>query len=159
MIDDKRQIPYTEWEETVNPFLEHRTFDSWVACVGSSPIYRGYSCGLWSLFHLLLTEAHLQKASDAKLVPFVIRDYVLEVFSCRSCSDNFRREVKEFQIEKNDLNMTQNLPDRGKVCWPNCAQGHVFGLFSMFLNFISQTFVWCARVSILPRAHLLLSYG
>ena len=100
MIDNKSRLSYTEWEKIVNPYLEEQTFDSWVACVGSSPIYRGYSCGLWSLFHLLLTEAHLQKATDAKLVPFAIRDYVFEVFACRSCSDNFRREVNEFKIEK-----------------------------------------------------------
>ena len=30
----------------------------------------------------------------------VIADYVLEIFSCRSCSENFSREITEFKIEK-----------------------------------------------------------
>ena len=34
------------------------------------------------------------------MIPLVIRDYVLEVFSCRACSDHFRQEITEFKIEK-----------------------------------------------------------
>lgn len=33
------------------------TSETWLACKGSAPNYRGYPCGLWKMFHYLSVNA------------------------------------------------------------------------------------------------------
>ena len=88
-----------DWDKETEPFKKNSTKNEWIGCIGSEPIYRGYSCGLWTLFHYLLSEAH-QRHLRPRIIPNQIKNYVIEIFSCRSCSDNFKLEVQEFPIGK-----------------------------------------------------------
>ena len=45
-----------DWDKETEPFKKNSTKNEWIGCIGSEPIYRGYSCGLWTLFHYLLSE-------------------------------------------------------------------------------------------------------
>jgi len=59
----------------------------WRACRGSWPGYRGYTCGLWTLFHALTVEA---LAAGEKSVLPAIHGYVRHFFSCKECSQHFQ---------------------------------------------------------------------
>lgn len=32
---------------------------TWQSCKGSTPLFRGYSCGLWTTFHTLTVQSYL----------------------------------------------------------------------------------------------------
>ncbi|XP_070531825.1 sulfhydryl oxidase 2-like isoform X2 [Ptychodera flava] len=65
----------------------------WVGCKGSQEIYRGYPCGLWTLFHSLTVSAattHKYYRLDEKLeVLPAMSAYIAEYFGCRECAENF----------------------------------------------------------------------
>jgi thiol oxidase len=70
----------------------------WVGCKGSEPRFRGYPCGMWTLFHTL-TVAAFQK-EQASEYSFVISGYLnmgrymsikhkfITFFSRENASDN-----------------------------------------------------------------------
>ena len=39
------------------------TEEKWIACKGSAPQYRGYPCGLWTLFHVLTVDAYTRRGT------------------------------------------------------------------------------------------------
>lgn len=71
----------------------------WSWCRGQNPGTRGYTCGLWLLFHsLLATAAQLpgtdtvasRRLSEMQKQPLdVVRTTVQHFFGCQECSDNF----------------------------------------------------------------------
>ncbi|XP_037079821.1 sulfhydryl oxidase 2-like [Pollicipes pollicipes] len=70
---------------------EHRlpAHRPWRGCRGSQPQFRGYPCGLWSLFHTLTVHAHQQDPAAASVLP-AIHGYVKHFFSCAHCSQHFQ---------------------------------------------------------------------
>ncbi|NWQ83910.1 QSOX1 oxidase, partial [Columbina picui] len=64
---------------------------TWVGCQGSEPQFRGYPCGLWTIFHLLTVQA-AQSGPDKELpleVLNIMRCYVRHFFGCRDCAQHF----------------------------------------------------------------------
>ncbi|KFU87366.1 Sulfhydryl oxidase 1, partial [Chaetura pelagica] len=64
---------------------------TWVGCQGSEPHFRGYPCGLWTIFHLLTVQA-AQSGPDKELpleVLGTMRCYVRNFFGCRECAEHF----------------------------------------------------------------------
>lgn len=64
---------------------------SWIGCVGSSPQFGGYPCGLWSLFHTL-TVNHAEEGhgnEDPKIVLKAMSGFVEHFFGCRDCARHF----------------------------------------------------------------------
>lgn len=71
----------------------------WTWCRGRTPYSRGYTCGLWLLFHSLIASAasvpaeastawrRLQALSSSPLE--IIRSYVREFFACTECREHF----------------------------------------------------------------------
>ena len=58
----------------------------WGMCKGSYPTTRGYTCGLWSLFHMLTAHSD----DDHALADLTtIRSWVENFFGCRECRDHF----------------------------------------------------------------------
>ena len=55
-VSIKDQIGAEVWDKETEQFKKNSTKNEWIGCIGSEPIYRGYSCGLWTLFHYLLSE-------------------------------------------------------------------------------------------------------
>lgn len=63
----------------------------WVGCQGSKPNLRGFTCGLWTLFHYLTVQAAETKLSEDPLVTLqAIHGYVKYFFGCSDCSKHFQ---------------------------------------------------------------------
>ncbi|NWV71392.1 QSOX1 oxidase, partial [Malurus elegans] len=64
---------------------------TWVGCQGSERHFRGYPCGLWTIFHLLTVQA-AQNGPDKELPQEVLstmRCYVRNFFGCQECAEHF----------------------------------------------------------------------
>lgn len=74
----------------------------WLGCLGSKPHFRGYPCGLWTLFHTLTVNALLRSEENSSYDPHrplrAIHGYVKYFFSCRECSNHFQ-EMYAFDAE------------------------------------------------------------
>lgn len=67
---------------------------SYRSCEGSKPFSRGFSCGLWTLFHSLSVNVPEQSNAfkyPGKTVLNGVRAYVRSYFSCQECRDHFVR--------------------------------------------------------------------
>lgn len=67
----------------------------WKGCLGSESKYRGYTCGLWTLFHTLTVNAFLRRRMDKDYDPHetlrAIHGYVKYFFGCTECSNHFQQ--------------------------------------------------------------------
>uniref|UniRef100_A0A914E5V3 Sulfhydryl oxidase n=1 Tax=Acrobeloides nanus TaxID=290746 RepID=A0A914E5V3_9BILA len=100
----KRELSMTaeEWIEKVdeiNRQLGHPLLPKvdWVACKGSKPYLRGYTCGLWTLLHSLTVEAYRLNKDDSKFQPIPtllepMKQFIIKYLSCEICAQNFKRE-------------------------------------------------------------------
>ena len=63
----------------------------WIGCKGSKPQFRGYPCGLWTLFHTLTVNAVIQnKHLNSLEVLHAVLGYVTYFFGCEDCSRHFQ---------------------------------------------------------------------
>ncbi|CAG7733616.1 unnamed protein product [Allacma fusca] len=81
--------------------------NNWDECRGTVAGRRGYTCGLWRLFHAL-TIVGVQKNSKLKVLN-AIHGYVKEFFGCRECKEHFTGMVTRDKILSVDSIMTQAL--------------------------------------------------
>ena len=105
-----------EWDLLVNEKLDRTVFPinpRWVGCRGSKPYLRGYTCGIWVLFHLSLThvslEADKEREFSAVDVARIIKEYVVRFFSCMECKLHFGRMASRLELEV--------TTDRDAVMW------------------------------------------
>ncbi|KAI6064185.1 Sulfhydryl oxidase 1 [Aix galericulata] len=91
------ELPRSALKEAVknnqdaNPPAVLPTNVTWVGCRGSEPHFRGYPCGLWTVFHLLTVQA-AQGGPDKELpleVLGTMRCYVRYFFGCQECAQHF----------------------------------------------------------------------
>ncbi|XP_060630438.2 sulfhydryl oxidase 1 [Anolis sagrei] len=95
-------VSRNEWEEALrnNPELPHARLPEntlWVGCQGSKPEFRGFPCGLWTLFHLLTVQEALlspYRSSPPEVLP-AMRGYVRYFFGCRECAEHFEGMAAE----------------------------------------------------------------
>lgn len=74
-------------------------FRCYCYCSGSTDDYRGYSCGLWQLFHYLTVAAtNSEKSHDPQEVLRAVHGYVKHFFGCTDCSEHFQQ-----MAERNDM--------------------------------------------------------
>ncbi|XP_033335127.2 sulfhydryl oxidase 1 isoform X1 [Megalopta genalis] len=83
----------------------------WVGCKGSKEGYRGYTCGLWTMFHMLTVNYAIENR-DAKHEPRrvleVMHGYIKHFFGCADCSQHFIEMAtrnKMFEVS----NMTDSI--------------------------------------------------
>ncbi|CAF1093850.1 unnamed protein product [Adineta steineri] len=71
------------------------TYVKYQHCAGSTPQYRGYTCGLWLLFHTLTISQFEQKSQQINIpeIPKAIKGYIQYFFTCQQCRDNFMKET------------------------------------------------------------------
>uniref|UniRef100_A0A8C5SHP6 Sulfhydryl oxidase n=1 Tax=Laticauda laticaudata TaxID=8630 RepID=A0A8C5SHP6_LATLA len=103
----KTIVLQSEWEEALknkkefpNAILPERPH--WVGCHGSKPQFRGFPCGLWTLFHHLTVQASGQKESASSGIPEVLptmREYIRNFFGCRMCAEHFEGMAAESMHE------------------------------------------------------------
>ncbi|XP_070586586.1 sulfhydryl oxidase 1-like [Erythrolamprus reginae] len=134
-----------EWEEALKnkkefPNATLPETPHWVGCQGSKPQFRGFPCGLWSLFHHLTVQAACRKQSASSGIPDVLptmRGYIRSFFGCRDCAQHFEAMAAESMHEVRSRNeavlwlwsrhnrVNARLADRGtddpqfpKIQWP-----------------------------------------
>lgn len=81
------------YEQKFSPvFASHR---EWVGCRGSRLRWRGYPCGLWTLFHTL-TARHAREYKNGNvesqsggMILRAMYGYIKNFFSCEGCSKHF----------------------------------------------------------------------
>lgn len=69
----------------------------WIGCKGSTPSYRGYPCGLWTMFHMLTVNFALEQnkdvfqtfSADPAAVLRVMHGYIGTFFGCADCAAHF----------------------------------------------------------------------
>ena len=76
----------------------------WVGCKGSSDLYGGYTCGLWTLWHVLTSSQAEQASGDPRDVLNAMTSYVREFFGCRECSKHFLKMVDDGRRIKTEVN-------------------------------------------------------
>lgn len=108
-IKEKKEITSHQWksltdlDKSISYLPSHD--NQWRHCKGSEPIYRGYPCSLWTIFHVLTVSQIEQE--KAKQTPFSddynvkevikgIRLFVINFFTCSECSQNFKMETKDW---------------------------------------------------------------
>ncbi|XP_039763623.1 sulfhydryl oxidase 2-like isoform X1 [Pararge aegeria] len=62
----------------------------YVRCKGSKAGYRGYTCGLWTLFHTLTVNAAQKPGTEGPRVLRAIHGYVKHFFGCTECAEHFQ---------------------------------------------------------------------
>ncbi|TNM87886.1 hypothetical protein fugu_006107 [Takifugu bimaculatus] len=93
IIDNRAQSPNTTLPQGAR----------WVGCQGSQPHFRGYPCGVWTLFHVLSVQAKKAEGTDAKEVLSTMRGYVHHFFGCRQCAEHFEEMAQKGLSEVNTL--------------------------------------------------------
>lgn len=70
------------------------TKEEWLGCRGSEPYFRGFPCGLWTMFHYMTVSA-LRDSEHVHFDPFEVLEamvgYVTYFFGCTQCSQHFRQ--------------------------------------------------------------------
>lgn len=77
----------------------------YIGCKGSQPQYRGYTCGLWTLFHTLTANAAQSPGTEGPKVLKAMHGYVKHFFGCTTCSEHFQAMATRnriFDIKEND---------------------------------------------------------
>lgn len=75
--------------------------DRWVGCQPSesTPTLRGFTCGLWFLFHYLTVQAaESENSNDPLEVLQVVHGYVKYFFGCSDCSSHFQSMAVQKKI-------------------------------------------------------------
>eukprot|EP00096_Caligus_rogercresseyi_P013214 TRINITY_DN5897_c0_g1_i1.p1 TRINITY_DN5897_c0_g1~~TRINITY_DN5897_c0_g1_i1.p1 ORF type:complete len:582 (-),score=92.20 TRINITY_DN5897_c0_g1_i1:1576-3321(-) len=102
-LDETPDISEEDYKSKLNelkaknkPF--RHTPSDWKGCKGSTPYFRGYPCGVWTLFHVLSVEAMNTEESELSQegptrVTLSIMEYIKYFFSCRNCAENFMKKV------------------------------------------------------------------
>ncbi|RLU27096.1 hypothetical protein DMN91_000895, partial [Ooceraea biroi] len=71
----------------------------WVGCKGSTSSYRGYPCGLWTMFHTLSVNFALKQSKhtsqDPSAVLRAMHGYIGNFFGCADCAAHFVKTASE----------------------------------------------------------------
>ncbi|CAH1647718.1 unnamed protein product [Spodoptera littoralis] len=114
----------------------------YVRCKGSQPKFRGYTCGLWTLFHTLTVNAAQKPGTESPKVLKAMHGYVKNFFGCTECAGHFQAmaarnrifDVKEndkavlwLWIAHNEVNLrlagdTTEDPEHPKIQFPSVAR-------------------------------------
>ncbi|XP_053360887.1 sulfhydryl oxidase 1 [Clarias gariepinus] len=91
-------INYSDFREILNTMSTDSYLPKvvrWVGCQGSKQHYRGYPCGMWTLFHTLTVQALETGSTDHQEVLQTMRQYVRSFFGCRPCAVHFENMAQE----------------------------------------------------------------
>uniref|UniRef100_A0A158P986 Sulfhydryl oxidase n=1 Tax=Angiostrongylus cantonensis TaxID=6313 RepID=A0A158P986_ANGCA len=75
----------------------------WLACAGSKPNLRGYTCGLWTLAHVISVEAYKIEANNPSFNPLnevmePFHKFISHFLSCGECAKNFDKEAEKHKL-------------------------------------------------------------
>jgi len=64
---------------------------AWMGCRGSKPIYGGYPCSLWTLWHVLTINQKIDEKPPHQILEVMV-GYVKYFFGCQDCVKHFLEE-------------------------------------------------------------------
>uniref|UniRef100_A0A6P7HBE4 Sulfhydryl oxidase n=1 Tax=Diabrotica virgifera virgifera TaxID=50390 RepID=A0A6P7HBE4_DIAVI len=77
--------------EMENQLVFSSPLGQWLGCKGSADNYRGYTCGMWKLFHYLTVNAADEAVgSNPRVVLEAMHGYIKSFFGCYDCSQHFQ---------------------------------------------------------------------
>ncbi|KOC60182.1 Sulfhydryl oxidase 1 [Habropoda laboriosa] len=77
-------------EEEMSPIYSGPS--KWIGCKGSNEQYRGYPCGLWTMFHMLTVNFAIRNKDvehEPRKVLEAMHGYIQHFFGCADCSQHF----------------------------------------------------------------------
>jgi thiol oxidase len=86
-------------------------FEGWSSCKGSSPDSRGYTCGLWQLFHSLAARLGENDSAAGATWLAAIKGFVKHFFQCGECAEHF------MQYHGNSAAADAVMTKRDAVLW------------------------------------------
>jgi hypothetical protein len=102
VIDDVESLSTTGWKTCRDASISIDSVDTNTNSVASIPLIltphkRGFTCGLWTLFHLMGSNA-----PDSRVAVQGIIQFIRHFFQCEECREHFMREYgTDVYIEKN----------------------------------------------------------
>lgn len=121
----KKQIRGEEFAELWRIALNGReTNQEWVGCQGSRPNFRGYPCGLWTVFHTLTVSYAVKHSDNTELEPALVlqamKGFIKYFFGCAHCSNHF------VDMAEDELNPIESVKSpRQAVLWLWAAHNKV----------------------------------
>lgn len=106
-------------EEEMSPIYSGPA--QWVGCRSSKEGYRGYTCGLWTMFHMLTVNYAIENKDpkhEPRKVLEAMHGYVKHFFGCADCSQHFVE-----MAEKNKIFEVSNVND--SILWLWSAHNEV----------------------------------
>ncbi|CAH8454547.1 unnamed protein product [Schistosoma rodhaini] len=92
-LNSKTSITGQEWVAYLEKIQFPLYKGPFIACNGSKPHFRGYPCGLWTLFHALTVEQYLLLSSSpdnqVDAVAHALGRFIPRFFSCTYCAFHF----------------------------------------------------------------------
>ncbi|KOB72015.1 Sulfhydryl oxidase [Operophtera brumata] len=91
-------------EDVYSPVYSSDSKD-FIGCKGSRVDYRGYTCGLWSLFHTLTVNAARKPGIEGPKVLRAMYGYIKNFFGCTECVQHFLAMAERnrlFDVKEND---------------------------------------------------------
>ena len=84
-------------------------YNRWVGCKGSKPIYGGYPCSLWTLWHVLTVNQDGEENPPSKVLDTMTK-YVKHFFGCEDCSRHFLQGSEDGKvIQREVVNKTSSI--------------------------------------------------
>ncbi|XP_002155792.1 sulfhydryl oxidase 1 isoform X1 [Hydra vulgaris] len=96
-ISSEKFVKYIEENQESNSYLPSEI--KWHGCKGSAEKYRGFPCGLWTLFHSLTVSCSDDSGMTGYEILRRIRSFIDHYFGCRYCRDHFIEMSKDLQKE------------------------------------------------------------
>jgi len=84
----------------------------WIACQGSKPFLRGYTCGLWTTMHAVTVQAYMDEKDNPQFKPVndvlePIHGFIYRFLSCQICAQNFHKMA----VDTNALSLVTRTED------------------------------------------------
>ena len=90
VLEDSLTIDPFAWKQEVEkaniPYAGSKQDLEWKTCKGSSWQYRGFTCGMWLLYHSVLSSL---ATKDVNSGLYAIKEYVTTFFTCGECRQHF----------------------------------------------------------------------
>jgi len=104
-LPDHHALTTEQYSKTLQKAQDDAGFqlieDKWKSCEGSEIRYRGFPCGLWTVFHTLTVScADLDSPDISGLNVLIgIRDFISKFFGCVYCRNHFEKMAKTIRKE------------------------------------------------------------
>ncbi|XP_046605962.1 sulfhydryl oxidase 2 [Neodiprion virginianus] len=109
LVDQRERLTGKEFrqivkstEEEISPIYSGP--QGWIGCKGSVSSFRGYPCGLWTMFHMLTVNSAIRNKNNLEYKPQEVLQamlgYIKNFFGCADCSEHFVKMAGENKMSE-----------------------------------------------------------